>query len=129
MVELNLICEAPIIISLMGVLSFVSFSLGSLLVTQVVDQHGRRKSLIFASLLTPLCIAGLLLVKQNLTSVYVVISLLGLSYNCRSSTAYLYATEFLPTESHMAFAKSNFLFSGLFQIFSAVFFWGLKDQN
>jgi len=95
MTDLNLICEPPIAISLMGVLSFISFSLGSILITQVIDKQGRRLSLIVASSVTPLCIMGLMFAPHNLYSIYAVIFSLGLTYNCRGSTAYLYATEFL----------------------------------
>ena len=95
MTQLDLICEQPYKIGLMGVISFISFSFGSILFTNMIDWAGRKYVILISSFITPLGIFIFLVVKMNLISVYVFIFLIGLTYNTRSSTAYMYAIEFL----------------------------------
>jgi MFS family permease len=47
----------------MGVISFISFSIGSLVFTNIIDRAGRKYVVLVASLITPLGIALLLLVR------------------------------------------------------------------
>ena len=62
MTQLDLVCAQPYVIGLMGVISFVSFSIGSLLFTNIIDRAGRKYVVLVASLVTPIGIAVLLLV-------------------------------------------------------------------
>jgi hypothetical protein len=47
----------------MGVISFISFSIGSLVFTNFIDRAGRKYVVLIASLITPIGIAVLLLVR------------------------------------------------------------------
>ena len=80
-------------------------------------------------MVTPIGIAVLMLFGNSLKTIYIVIFFIGLTYNPRSSTAYLYGTEFLEKKNHLNFGQANFLFSGIFQAFSGWHFWYFGDQN
>lgn len=95
MTDLDFICAEPYSIGLIGAMSFISFSIGSILLTNLMDTHGRKKVLVVSSLITPLGMICMMLFAKNLVTIYVFIFLIGLTYNTRSSTAYLYGTEFL----------------------------------
>lgn len=114
MTQLDLICEQPYKIGLMGVISFISFSVGSILFTNIIDWAGRKYVVLISSLITPLGIFIFLVFKMNLISVYIFIFLIGLTYNTRSSTAYLYAIEFMESQHKIHFGKLVFGFSGIF---------------
>jgi hypothetical protein len=47
----------------MGVISFVSFSIGSILFTNMIDWAGRKKVVVISSFITPLGIAILLIFR------------------------------------------------------------------
>ena len=121
MTDFNLVCTDRSYIGLMGSISFISFAIGSALITRVADTHGRRKVVIFSSLLTPIGLAILIMVK-NLWVVYTVLFVVGLTYNSRGSTAYIQAREFLPKKYHMAFVSVQFLIVGVNMCATAVFF-------
>jgi MFS family permease len=94
MTDLNLMCTEPYIIGLLGAISFISFSFGSILFTGISDKYGRRPVVIIASLVTPLGAFSTLFAK-NIATLYSIIFIMSLSYNARGSTAYIYGTEFL----------------------------------
>ena len=127
MTDLDLICTEPYLIGMLGAVSFLSFSIGSILITKVIDIHGRRATLIYASSVTPIGIMLLLLIGKNLTIVYAIIFFMGMTYNTRGSTAYLYGTEFLCKQSHLAFGQTLFMFVGLFQMSTGIFFYVVKS--
>ena len=127
MTNLDLICEEPYKIGMIGVLSFIGFSVGSILITPLSDKFGRRKTLLCVSMVTPIGIVICILVEDNLYAIYSVIFLMGLTYNCRASTAYVFATEFLTTSYHLVFAQMLFLLGGLFYILSGVHFYLFRD--
>lgn len=114
MTELNLICEEPIKIGLMGAISFASFSIGSLTFTDMIDSKGRKIVVLGSSIVTPLGIIALLLFAENLTHIYVIMFIIGLAYNPRSSVAYLYGSEFLQKKEQLKFGALNFTYCGLF---------------
>lgn len=93
--DLNLLCEDPYKIGLIGALSFVSFAIGSAFITKKADVLGRRPVVILSSIVTPLCLIILMTLAKSLTAIYVLIVLMGLTYNSRSSTAYIFGCEFL----------------------------------
>lgn len=80
-------------------------------------------------MVTPTCIICLLNLSINLKIIYVLIFILGLTYNARSSVAYLYSSEFMETSKRIRIGMYIFSFSGLFQAFSAFWFWYIKDQT
>ena len=94
MTDLDLICEEPYIIGLLGAISFISFSIGSILLTDLIDTKGRKPIVLSAAIVTPIGIS-LLFFAQDIYYVYAVMFVIGLTYNPRSSVAYLYGTEFL----------------------------------
>ena len=58
--EYDWVCEEPFKIGFLGMISFVSFSIGSLFFTNQIDTHGRKYTLVFSSLVTPLGIFAIL---------------------------------------------------------------------
>ena len=128
MTELNLICEEPYVIGLLGAISFVSFSLGSIMLTNLIDTRGRKGVVLIASAVTPIGILILIFLSINIYFVYAVMFIIGLTYNPRSSVAYLYGSEFLPKEQKLVYGAYNFTLSGVLQCLSAVYFYQFKDQ-
>lgn len=116
-------------IGLMGAISFVSFSVGSLTFTDIVDKKGRKLVVLMATMVTPLGIIALMLFADNIWHIYTILFIVGLTYNPRGSVAYLYGSEFLDKESRLRFGIINFVISGLLCAFSALWFYVTKDQN
>lgn len=114
MTDLDLICAEPYLIGMLGAVSFMAFSIGSILITKVIDIHGRRLTLIYASSVTPIGILLMLTIGKNLAIVYAIIFFMGMTYNTRGSTAYLYGTEFLCKQSHLTFGQTLFMMVGVF---------------
>lgn len=130
MTDLDLTCEEPIKIGLLGAIGFISFSIGSALITRVADVYGRRSVIIWASLVTP---AGMVLLiffaKYSLYIIYAIVFSMGLTYNSRGSTAYLFGCEFLPSRLHMVFGQLMFLIVGILMISSSLLFMWTKSQT
>lgn len=95
MTEFDWVCEEPFKIGFLGLISFFSYSIGSLLFTNQIDTHGRKNTLVFSALITPLGILAILCFAKDIYSIYVIIFIIGLTYNPRSGSAYLLGTEFL----------------------------------
>lgn len=128
MTDLNLICTNHQIIGLMGSISFISFALGSALITRCADTAGRRKVVMYSSMVTPLGLIVLCLFK-NVYTVYTVLFLIALTYNSRGSTAYMQGREFLPKKHHMAYISIQFVIVGINMVCTAVFFRYEKHQD
>jgi MFS family permease len=114
MTDLDLVCAEPYEIGLLGTISFLSFSLGSMLVTNLADKNGRKATVLYAGLATPLSIVCLLTLPINIRAIYFLIFLVGLTYNARSSVAYLYSSEFLESSNRINIGTYIFSFSGFF---------------
>ena len=127
MTTLDLVCEPPYMIALMGVISFASFAIGSLLLAGLADKCGRRPILIGISVLTPICLFILIIAGNGMPVIYSTIFVLGLTYTTRSATAYLLGTEFLCSKDHISFGKANYILSGLIKIGSGAFFYCFKS--
>ena len=124
-----MVCEDPYKVGLMGAISFISFSVGSLL-TRVVDIYGRKKSIAIASMVTPIGLLILIFVRdQNLNFIYSVMFIIGLTYNVRGSGAYLYACEFLPTKYHLNFGQVLFFIAGILMGLTSYCFYVFKSQE
>lgn len=128
MTDLDLICEEPYIIGLLGAISFISFSIGSIMLTDIIDTNGRKKVLVLASAVTPIGITCLFF-DPNIYVVYGIMFAIGLTYNPRGSVAYLYGAEFLEKKEKLKFGAYNFTLSGVLQFLSAVWFYYLKNQD
>jgi len=129
MTDLNLICEEPYKIGLIGSISFISFSLGSLFTSKLADTYGRRRVVIGATLVTPLGLLILLLAPMNLMVINVLMFVIGFTYNARSTGAYLFNTEFIESEKRINIGICLWTFSGAMQGLSAFWFWYTKDQE
>lgn len=95
MTDLSLECESKFNIALIGGISFLSFSVGSIVLTRAIDKRGRRQILLFASVFTILGVVVLLFFANSLFFIYAVIFMMGLLYNTRSSSAYIFGTEYM----------------------------------
>lgn len=79
-------------------LAFISFSIGSVLFTNLADKYGRRCTLIFATTVELMGILIFQLAEVNITVIYVVLFCIGLFYVTRNSISNLYGAEFLEIE-------------------------------
>lgn len=95
MTQYDLICAEPFVIGFMGLVSFLSFSIGSLSLTDIIDTQGRKHVVVYSSMVTPIGIFMLLAFAKDIYAIYGIIFIVGLTYNPRSSTAYIYGNEFL----------------------------------
>lgn len=93
--ELDLICEEPYKIGLIGAIYFVSFPLGGLLFTGLIDSKGRKNVVTTATITHILCLIALVLFGDSLNKIYTIIFIMGLSYSSRVNVSYLYGSEFL----------------------------------
>lgn len=114
MTKLDLLCEEPYKIGLLGTISFLSFSIGSVLIMNLADSRGRKTTVLYSGLVTPVCILLLQQVGIDIKIIYVLIFIMGLTYNPRSSTAYLYSSEFMETRNRIRIGTYIFGFSGIF---------------
>lgn len=128
MTNLDLICEEPYQIGLIGSVSFISFSIGSLFTSTVADTYGRKKTVLAFGMVTPLGMLALLYGPQSLSFINLLMFTIGFTYNARSSGAYLYNNEFIESDKRINVGITLFTFSGIIQILSAVWFWYTKDQ-
>jgi len=127
MTNLDLICEEPYQIGLMGSVCFISFSIGSLLTSQLPDTYGRRRVVLGSALVSPLGILILLFAPVNLLFINVIMFMIGFAYNARSTGAYLYNTEFIESEKRINIVTGLWTISGSFQVLSSFWFWYTKD--
>jgi len=76
------------------------------------------------SILTPVGILLLTVLgkRLNLTIIYIVLGLMGFTYNARASTSYIFGNEFTKKENHIVYSVSVFVFSGLLPA-SGWYFW------
>lgn len=65
----------------------------------------------------------------NIFIIYLGIFIIGLSYNTRGSTAYIYGTEWLPSSYHLVFGQATFIGTGLSAAASGLFFYWNKSQT
>ena len=84
-----------------------------------------------AATITPIGLALLIVgaKKLGIFFIYLVFGIMGLSYNPRGSTSYLYALEVIPNEARLLFGTLLFFFDGCFTVFTAVYFFYWKSQN
>jgi len=85
MTKLDLICEEPYLIGLIGSISFISLSIGSIVLSKAIDKHG-RKSTVLATALTAL--SGLLILQ--LSGKYITLNLI---YSIVFMSGFVYITR------------------------------------
>lgn len=95
MTELDLICEEPYKIGLIGAIYFVSYSFGSLMFTGMIDNKGRKSIVLVANLIHILCLIALVAFVDTLYKIYPIIFIAGLAYSSRSNVSYMYGSEFV----------------------------------
>lgn len=95
MTEQNLLCEEPYTIGFFSLVSFLSFSIGSLTLTDLIDTKGRKQVVLYSSLITPIGLILLMTFADGIYSIYSILFLMGLTYNPRMNGAYIYGSEFL----------------------------------
>jgi MFS family permease len=129
MTQLNLICYEPYYIGLLGTISFVSFAIGSFFFTKQADVYGRHKIVCIAATVTPICLSALIIGSRKLGIffLYAVFGIMGLTYNPRGSTVYLYAVELLPVDTRLLFGSALFFTDGCISIFASVYFYYWKN--
>ena len=89
MTKYNWVCEEPFKIGFLGMISFLSYAVGSMLFTNQIDTHGRKYTIVFSSLVSPLGIIAIICLAKDIYSIYVLIFIMGLTYNPRSAAAYI----------------------------------------
>jgi MFS family permease len=128
MTKLDIICEEPYKVGLIGSFSFVGFSLGSLFISRLSDKYGRRSMLLGVNMII-IILLFLCIIATSLLQVYCLILVMGLTYNCRANTAYIFATEFIHKKNHMTFAIWIFILFGTIQFLTGFYFLHFKDQT
>ena len=83
------------------------------------------------SVFTPAGVLILTLLGKNLnlTAIYVVVAIMGFTYNARSSITYVFGSEFTPKAYNMRYSMAIFVTSGLLQALSGWFFWQFRSQE
>ena len=125
--KLDLICEEPYKIAFIGSLSFFSFAIGSILFTNNIDHYGRKKVLVASALVTPISMLLMLLTVDSIESIYIYIFIMGLTYNTRGSTSYMYAIEFMEDKNRLIVGQTNFISQGLLQAIAGLWFYLNKN--
>ena len=126
-----MICFEPYKIGLLGTISFISFAIGSFFFTKQADIFGRHKVTCIAAAVTPPCLAALVIGSRPLGIyfVYAMFAIMGLTYNPRGATAYLYAAELLPPRNRLFFGSTLFFIDGLVSVFASFYFYKWKNLN
>ena len=90
------------------------------------DKHGRRLTVILSGLVTPLGLLLLLAARVfgflSLDLILCTNFVMGLFYATRASTAYLYASEVLPSNCKLKFGMCLFCVDGITTMLTACFF-------
>jgi MFS family permease len=131
MTQLDFICMEPFYIGILGSISFISFSIGSFFFTKQADVYGRHLVTCTAATVTPLALVILIFGVPHfgLIGIYITFAVLGLTYNPRGSTAYLYGAEMLPTNKRLLFGQVLFFADGIFSICASFYFYSVGNLN
>ena len=129
MTQLDLICVEPFYIGLLGSISFVCFAVGAFSFTKYADIYGRKKLVCVAAIFTPISLTLLLFFAKEfgLIFIYIVFGILGLTYNPRGSTVYLYSAELLPKDKRLLFGSLLFFIDGMFSVSASYYFYEFKS--
>ena len=114
---------------MLGLISFISFSIGSLFFTNLIDTHGRKYTLVLSSFITPFGLLAIMCFAQDIYFIYIIIFIVGLSFIPRMSSAYTLGIEFFETSQQMKFGTLCFVSLGGSQALSALWFYLFRDQN
>lgn len=131
--SIDLLCQPKFLVGLIGSLSFISYSVGSVLLTRYNDIYGRKLTIQLTGLMTPVGMVAMLVLEYlGYLSVYIIIAVMftvGLTYSARGSTSYLYGTEFLNRNYHLFYGQVNFILSGIILAAAGPFFYYTKSQT
>jgi len=129
MTELDLVCEEPYKIGLLGSVSFMAYSLGSLFMSSLGDKLGRWAVVMITGMMTPVGLLFLINCELGLQGVTAVCFVVALSYPGRSSGAYLFNTEFIETQDRITMMTILWTTFGTIEALSALWFWYTRDQT
>ena len=109
---------------LIGMITYLSIALGSLLFGSKIDSIGRKRSLIYSSLITPIVfIWWLIWPKLSLNSIYGGVFIVGLAASTRASSAFLLASEGVAREDRGSYGVMLFVTDGFATILISGLFW------
>jgi hypothetical protein len=83
--------------------------------------------LVASALITPISMLLMLFTIDSIESIYIYIFIMGLTYNTRSSTSYMYAIEFMEDKNRLIVGQTNFISVGLMQGFAGLWFYLNKN--
>jgi MFS family permease len=95
MTDLDLICAKPYKIGLIGFITFLSFSIGSIIITKITDKKGRKSVVLITGIASPICFLLLLIACKSIYMIYFIVFWYGFTYQTRNSVTFLLATEFI----------------------------------
>ena len=110
---MNLICEEPFSIALIGSMGFISFALGGIMFTDTMDRYGRKKILIQLSLVLPILMALMVPLAKSLVPIYIFVFVMGLTYCTRNAAAYIYSAEFVENKYRLKVGQYHFMSIGI----------------
>lgn len=128
MTSLDLICEPPFRIGLVGSINLLAVALGSVLLTSYADVLGRKPFLLIAAGVTPLGLGLALVSAKDLVGIYIMLGVVALFYNPRCSTSFLFANEMIPAKYRLLFNNIVFTSDGIISILTGYYYYKIGDQ-
>ena len=119
---MDLYCTDKFEMSLIGSMFFVGTFTGSFILPRAADIYG-RKLLFLIGLALYICVAIALYFAKNLTELYVLMFLGGISETGRYYVAYVYCVEMMPKRVQDSTGLYIFLVFGVAMTYIAVQFW------
>jgi len=99
------------------------------MIVRLTDQFGRKPVVLLATAVSPIFITITIYFSTSITMIYIYVFIMGLFYSTRASGAYIMASEYMPHKYAILFGTALFTFDGSFTIFTAYFFWVVRDQS
>lgn len=102
-------------------MSFVGIAFGAATLGRLADFFGRCRMLKIVTAFIIVCLY-LTMIVENIVQIYILICIVGLTYNPRASTAYTFGCEYTQKKFHMKYAMACFGFFGFIQMLTGLFF-------